>query len=1066
MSHYVAPSSITIGGDLDEIIRSAPTPDMLLLGLQNLEATRLTTADKIVLGQMLSGRQRADCFTEDGGVITIPDHLPAITEAINHYKNDHRFLMELQQAQYEPLRQILREAFGSLSFKQAQKTSDTPYHIHLQFEDSQEAGELQRLIANIQVTQVNQGDVHLIFQAPLFTPNNFAWADFQRLSSPQQNDLFISGHSPLRHQAARKARLAACLCRQLLVRANTAGGESASYIVQDLKSLRHEKPGLWKRLSAAANGIPVKQLKVDASLSQDSADRGDGAIAGNAKDGKRLAKALRNSRDLRRTHMIEQSVSKGSATETVNILGEIFGELRGCMSSLKLNREHSEAFVLQIGGGEYQIYSAIFESATLMLETQKSNTSGALYQIIHKNTLERLRSRAISQSYAGEDVGAILVNILSKSEDIKNGLVKYWSAIDDAVVVVRKVRTIIQETANQKEISRTVAPSFVSASAQQHQKVIDEERAIIRARLQNIMQSSEELGALSTSLLSTIDIRRAETFFSYDDGLVMLANLIKKLADEIQNVVQGCLNLIDRGDDGSLAVKTTNALSQFCRHYAVERDIAPHDMESAILKATEMTSADWSVGKREEFAPWMYDAEQVFERFGLRTTEFGASISKNKGKIRNGLLKVSVSMDDMAKILNVDPKLLSFHGRVGVSVAARGRPGSIAYYNRANSLMAFKDGPSGDGSFAHEWFHAFDFSGTGQSGLRNVNGTDLDPEISEAIGQLRRAMIVGDKARYVHQINLELDIATDHLTKARDRIEAFKAKELDEFKMAIRDAIASIITIREKATANHLESINGLEKYNLQPRDLEENIYNKITNRSSFMAAGFSGLFSEKIPASRFFVERRLLPYVPSPEERQSVLSALKGYFDAREECLAIVNSICVTVDRFFDQRKSRAGIMTRYKAAIDSAQKLVSAITKAKQTVEICASYMDFERSMNVLSLPRSLTPPSSMREELKAGGWPSKMLMDAQIADQNKNKLYFSTIEEMGARAFEMYSAAKMAAAGLENTFLIDAARANPDGSADIQIYPKAEIAAAIIEAFDNLMTILRRRGSLTIR
>lgn len=80
----------------------------------------------------------------------------------------------------------------------------------------------------------------------------------------------------------------------------------------------------------------------------------------------------------------------------------------------------------------------------------------------------------------------------------------------------------------------------------------------------------------------------------------------------------------------------------------------------------------------------------------------------NKGELQKYINCAYDSFMDLARILNVDPKIMSLNGTLSIAFGARGRGGKAAAHYEPDRKVINLTKFNGAGSLAHEWGHALD----------------------------------------------------------------------------------------------------------------------------------------------------------------------------------------------------------------------------------------------------------------------------------------------------------------------------------------------------------------------
>lgn len=102
------------------------------------------------------------------------------------------------------------------------------------------------------------------------------------------------------------------------------------------------------------------------------------------------------------------------------------------------------------------------------------------------------------------------------------------------------------------------------------------------------------------------------------------------------------------------------------------------------------------------------DPKRTADTFGLREIDYGREGYMSQGDREYHTKALEEALHDFTEILGIDPKQVSFKGRLGIALGADGRGGTArAHYEsgrRQINITKF----AGGGSLAHEWGHAMD----------------------------------------------------------------------------------------------------------------------------------------------------------------------------------------------------------------------------------------------------------------------------------------------------------------------------------------------------------------------
>jgi len=135
------------------------------------------------------------------------------------------------------------------------------------------------------------------------------------------------------------------------------------------------------------------------------------------------------------------------------------------------------------------------------------------------------------------------------------------------------------------------------------------------------------------------------------------------------------------------------------------------------------------------------DAQEIKNTLGLREIDFGQEGYMTQKDRQYHLQRMNEAMHDFADVMGVDPKVLSFNGRLGIALGARGRGKAAAHYEPGRHVINLTKF-SGGGSLAHEWGHAMDnifaemFFGTkAGSGVSYLTHAPESPKLPEEVGR-------------------------------------------------------------------------------------------------------------------------------------------------------------------------------------------------------------------------------------------------------------------------------------------------------------------------------------------
>lgn len=137
---------------------------------------------------------------------------------------------------------------------------------------------------------------------------------------------------------------------------------------------------------------------------------------------------------------------------------------------------------------------------------------------------------------------------------------------------------------------------------------------------------------------------------------------------------------------------------------------------NAAVGAEAETERGWSGAKsvsgvvvREGHTVTVKDADpqRVKSTFHLKEVDFGQEGYMTQADREYHVKELEGALHDFAEILGVDPDMLSFSGRLGIALGARGRGPHRAHYESGRFVINITKF-AGGGTLAHEWGHALD----------------------------------------------------------------------------------------------------------------------------------------------------------------------------------------------------------------------------------------------------------------------------------------------------------------------------------------------------------------------
>jgi hypothetical protein len=98
---------------------------------------------------------------------------------------------------------------------------------------------------------------------------------------------------------------------------------------------------------------------------------------------------------------------------------------------------------------------------------------------------------------------------------------------------------------------------------------------------------------------------------------------------------------------------------------------------------------------------------RVRDTFNLREVDFGQGSYMTQADREHHVKQLEGALHDLVDVLGLPPEQVSFHGRLGVALGARGRGKAAAHYEPGRAAINITKF-AGGGALAHEWGHALD----------------------------------------------------------------------------------------------------------------------------------------------------------------------------------------------------------------------------------------------------------------------------------------------------------------------------------------------------------------------
>ena len=402
-------------------------------------------------------------------------------------------------------------------------------------------------------------------------------------------------------------------------------------------------------------------------------------------------------------------------------------------------------------------------------------------------------------------------------------------------------------------------------------------------------------------------------------------------------------------------------------------------------------------------------AERTKKVFNLREVDYGESNYMTQADREYHTKALEESMYDFSEVLGVSPDTLSFKGRLGVALGARGRGKAKAHYEPnkfAINITKFRGG----GSLAHEWGHALDNIVAGHYIKTDKGSSTGDAFLS----------VTPEHSSLPKELSGAISGVVAAMTKHPDPEKAIV--EHREHLKTLNDKADSLISENNRLVAEH-KALNNKPKSREIANLRIENYQDRIAKYEKYL--------KEERPQLEAMKERsRKKGGMPS-----MAVAKKKGEIKSREY--------------WIKNNQEYISDMKKPDAVLSESDK--------KRMEEIKGEIEDLRTPINRAN--------SALRTYNKLDPTTSEFYKSGQALGSN----YWGTHEEMFARAFETYIQDELASKKRANTYLVAGTdmiydtRKNISATKTAQPYPQGEERKRINAAMKKLMATIKETKSL---
>jgi 3-methyladenine DNA glycosylase AlkC len=445
-------------------------------------------------------------------------------------------------------------------------------------------------------------------------------------------------------------------------------------------------------------------------------------------------------------------------------------------------------------------------------------------------------------------------------------------------------------------------------------------------------------------------------------------------------------------------------------------------------------------------------AERTRETFNLREVDYGKQGYMTQSDREYHTAALEGAMHDFADAIGVDPTVMSFNGRLGIAMGARGRGKAAAHYETGRHVINITKFRGG-GSLAHEWGHAMDnivadhFMGSPAKKLarlemlreRGQKRLDETFEGKETSWRDNRGMTRAEAQEDL----IEVAVVMREEVSAKAESERTKSSYLSEapehsdLPPEVSQTMVSLMHTLTKhpdpvrARAEHAERLSILRTQK-----------NEFITKNNGYVQGVKNLSRKK-----------------TQEQLDHTIEQYEGWIAELKEGIEKLPEPARGRTMTWDRRKRKQAAIHRLEVLEDSLKRYQAQGARTEQDSADIAELRDAIED-NRLPMNRAVRRYNLL---LSIDPTDSDFAKSAKVLGAK----YWGSSAELFARAFESYVEDKLSSSGRKSTYLVDGTTinypTNKEVILDVQPYPQGDERKAMNAEFDKLMEMMRSSGHL---